>query len=230
MGRNRARRGQQPSGRVPPVSGSGVGTPSLDSRGSKVGGGGGMQQRHIQPRIGSLLYVTCGRAPREPERSPARWKASGCLIRRSGRTARYLRCHRTGRSSATRHAAELSLLSCAVVLPSQGPSATATGLSSIGRDVEVGQSDVLRAARAKPTWLPRRYARRVPDGDRRPLHGAVWQPNEVNSIRPVDGRDMMTTKDTHPRWGRRLRRVVCCEGAQRVIPDCPSHRVLTRQP
>ena len=150
-------------------------------------------------------------------------------MRRCESTARFLRRRRTGRSSATRHAAELSPPSCAVVLPSQGTSATATRLSRIGRYVRVRKSDFLRAARAKPAWLPLRYARRVPDGDRRPLHGTVWQPDEVNSIRPIRGRDMMTTKNAYPRWRRRLRRVVGCEGAQCVVPDCPSHRILTRQ-
>ena len=103
-------------------------------------------------------------------------------------------------------------------------------LPRLCRDVEVREPDFLRTPVANSTRSPRRYARRMPEGDRRPSHSAVRQPHEVCTIRPADGRDVTATKNTYSRRRRRLRRVVVREGAQRIISHGPSHGILAREP
>ena len=161
---------------------------------------------------------------------PCSLGGSGCLVRRRKHATRHLPGESAGRSSTTWRAAELPLSSRAVVLPLQRAPAVATRLPRLCRDVEVREPDFLRTPVANPTRSPRRYACRMPEGDRRPSHIAVRQPHEVYTICPADGRDVTATKNTYSRRRRRLRRVVVREGAQRVIPHGPSHGIFAREP
>ena len=116
-----------------------------------------------------------------------------------------------------------------VVLPTQLISTATAQLAGLRGHGNIRKAHVPSTGRAHPCWQPAGYASIVPHRQRRPLHFAMWQADEVNTSGTPHRRDPVTTQHGDTRRRPRLRSIVGCERAESVILDGLLHLFLPRQ-